>query len=113
MRNQQGTEETKPFKKPGKSICDLFCKGEDKDDSGGLFGGNMPLVVGGLAAAGLGAFVLMENIAPILSKAETVNVDANSRSFKKHPSPESAEASQCGLCLNLLDRYIGKITQPL
>ena len=62
----------------------------DKQEEGGF--NSMPLVVGGLAAAGLGAFVLMENFVPLLTKGTVINAD-DSRSLKAAASQQDKEAA--------------------
>ena len=65
-------------------------EGSDKQEEGGF--NSMPLVVGGLAAAGLGAFVLMENFVPLLTKGTVINAD-DSRSLKAAASQQDKEAA--------------------
>ena len=65
-------------------------EGSDKQEEGGF--NSMPLVVGGLAAAGLGAFVLMENFVPLLTKSTVVGAD-NSRSLEAAASQQEKEAA--------------------
>ena len=64
-------------------------EGSDKQEGGF---NSMPLVVGGLAAAGLGAFVLMENFVPLLTKDTVINAD-DSRSLKAAATQQEKEAA--------------------
>lgn len=76
---------------------DLLDENEEKQEGGGLFDslGNTPLLMGGLAAAGLGAFVLVENLALLATNnGDSQVIDSRSLRTNAHQYGGMTEEKQ-------------------